>query len=225
MSSLLVRHVSAGALGIVSGAAAVCVRKGERRHRVFGTAFVLSMLIVSALTACLAIFVPPISSGAAPPSASVAVAFLTIRLAATAWMTVRRTDGAAGRFGTGACLAAGGIAVALLMFGLRAAIIPMARPGAYVPCFVLASFAAFVAALDLKMTVRGGTSGAQRVARHLWRMCLALFFATAFFFLGQQQVLPKAMRGSPIPVVVALAPLVLMIFWLFRVRFSRRFKS
>jgi hypothetical protein len=94
-----------------------------------------------------------------------------------------------------------------------------------VPYFVFASFAAFAAALDLKLILRGGISGPQRIARHLWRMCFALFFAAAFFFLGQQQVLPKFMRGSPIPVVLALAPIVLMIFWLFRVRFSKRFKS
>jgi hypothetical protein len=75
------------------------------------------------------------------------------------------------------------------------------------------------------MILRGGISGAQRIARHLWRMCFALFFAAAFFFLGQQQVLPKVIRGSPFLVVLALAPLILMIFWLFRVRFSKRFKS
>jgi hypothetical protein len=108
---------------------------------------------------------------------------------------------------------------------LHAAKIPTARPGGYVPYFVFASFAAFAAALDLKVILHGGISGAQRIARHLWRMCFALFFAAAFFFLGQQQVLPKFVRGSPILVALALAPLVLMVFWLFRLRFSKPFKS
>jgi uncharacterized membrane protein len=225
MSPLLICHVSAGTLGILSGAAALSVRKGERLHRVFGTVFFLSMLTVSALAVYLAVFVPPIFSGAAPPSASVSVAILTIYLAATAWMTVRRKDGSVGLFEKGAFLVAFCVAAALLIFGLHAARIPAARPGDYVPYFVFASFATFAAALDLNLILRGGISGAQRIARHLWRMCFALFFAAAFFFLGQQQVLPKFMRGSPILVVLALAPLVLMIFWLFRVRFSKRFKS
>jgi hypothetical protein len=201
------------------------VRKGERLHRAFGTVFFLSMLTVSALAVYLAVFVPPIFAGAAPPSASVSVAILTIYLAATAWMTVRRKDGSVGLFERDAFLVAFGVAAALLVFGLRAASIPTARPGEYEPYFVFASFAAFAAALDLKVILRGGISGAQRIARHLWRMCFALFFAAAFFFLGQQQVLPKVIRGSPFLVVLALAPLILMIFWLFRVRFSKRFKS
>jgi hypothetical protein len=183
------------------------------------------MLTVSALAMYLAVFVPPIFSGAAPPSASVSVAILTIYLATTAWMTVRRKDGSVGLFEKGAFLVAFGVAAALLIFGVHAASIPTAKAGEYVPYFVFASFAGFAAALDLKVILRGGISGAQRIGRHLWRMCFALFFAAAFFFLGQQQVFPKLMRGSPILVVLALAPLALMIFWLLRVRFSKRFKS
>jgi hypothetical protein len=54
-------------------------------------------------------------------------------------------------------------------------------------------------------------------------MCFTLFFATAFFFLGQQKVMPVFMRGSPILFVPALAPLVPMMFWLVRARL--RFRS
>jgi uncharacterized membrane protein len=225
MSPLLICHVSAGTLGILSGAAALSVRKGERLHRAFGTVFFVSMVTVSVLAMILAVFVPPIFAGAAPPSASVSVAILTIYLVTTAWMTVRRKDGSIGLFEKGAFVVAFGIAAALLIFGLHAKSIPKAKPSDYVPYFVFASFAAFAAAMDLKLILRGGISGAQRIARHLWRMCFALFFAAAFFFLGQQQVLPKVMRGSPILLVLALAPLIIMIFWLIRVRFSNRFKS
>jgi hypothetical protein len=83
----------------------------------------------------------------------------------------------------------------------------------------------FAAAGDLRLILRGGISGVQRIARHLWRMCFALFFASAFFFLGQQKVMPAFMHGSPLLFVPAIAPLVLMIFWLFRVRFANRYRS
>jgi hypothetical protein len=225
MSPLLILHASAGAIGILSGAAALSVRKGERLHRAFGTVFFVFMLIVSVLAVCLAVFVPPIFAGAAPPSASISVAILTIYLVATAWMTVRRKDRSIGQFEKAAFLIAVGVAAALLIFGLHAASVPTAGIADYVPYFVFASFAAFAAAMDLKMILRGGVSGAQRIARHLWRMSFALFFATAFFFLGQQQVLPRFMQGSPILIVLALVPLAMMIFWLFRVRISNRFKS
>ena len=225
MTPLLIVHIGAGSLGILSGYAAVSVRKGERPHRALGTVFFLSMLTVSALAVYLALFVPPTHSGGAPPNASVSVGILTFYLAATAWMTVKRKEGGVGLFEKGAVIAVFGVVVALLIFGLRAASIPTARPGSYVPYFVFASFAAFAAAMDLKVILRGGISGAQRIARHLWRMCFALFFAAAFFFLGQQGSLPRFMHGSPLLFIPALAPLVLMFFWLFRVRFTNWFKT
>jgi hypothetical protein len=74
---------------------------------------------------------------------------------------------------------------------------------------------------DLKYIFRGKLSATQRISRHLWRMCFALFIATGSFFLGQQDVMPQAVRGSPILFVLAFAPFALMLFWLARVRFSR----
>jgi hypothetical protein len=222
MSPLLIVHISAGCLGILSGFAAVSVRKGGRLHRVFGTVFFLSMLTVSTLAVYLALFVPPIHSGGAPPSASVSVGVLTFYLAATAWMTVKRKEGHIGLFEKGAFLAALSAAAALAIFGLLAA---RRHEPLIAPYFVFASFAAFAAAMDLKVVRRGGISGAPRIARHLWRMCFALFFAAAFFFLGQQGIMPKFMRGSPILFVPALAPLVFMFFWLFRVRLTNWFTN
>jgi hypothetical protein len=225
MSPILIVHIGAGSLGILSGYAAVSVRKGGRLHRVFGTVFFLSMLTVSTLAVYLALFVPPIHSGGAPPSASVSVGILTFYLAATAWMTVKRKEGGVGLFEKGALIAVSGVAVALVIFGLRAASIPAAQPASYVPYFVFASFAAFAAVMDLKVILHGGISGAPRIARHLWRMCFALFFAAAFFFLGQQGIMPKYMRGSPLLFVPALAPLALMVFWLVRVRLTNWFRN
>jgi uncharacterized membrane protein len=224
VSPLLIVHVSAGCLGILSGAAALSVRKGERLHRAFGTVFFLSMLTVSTLAVYLAIFAPPTAAGGAPPSASVSIGILTIYLVATAWMTVRRTEGSIGRFEKGALFVALSVTAALLIFGLHAASIPTARPGGYVPYFIFASFAAFAAAGDLRLILRGGISGVRRIARHLWRMCFALFFAASFFFLGQQKVMPVYMHGSPLLLALGIAPLLVMIFWLIRVRFTNWFK-
>jgi len=224
MSPLLIPHITAGSLAIVSGAWALSVRKGERLHRAFGTVFFLSMLMTSALAVCLALFVPTQAIGAAPPKASVAVATLTFYYATTAWMTVKRREGSFGLPEKAALLVALGVTTILLVFGLQAANIPAARPGDYVPYFVFGSFAAIGAAGDLNVILRGGISGAQRIARHLWRMCFTLFFATSFFFLGQQNGVLAFMRGSPILLALAIAPLLLMIFWLVRVRWMRWYR-
>ncbi len=68
--------------------------------------------------------------------------------------------------------------------------------------YVFCALALFFAALDFKVILQGGISGAARIARHLWRMCFALFFAAGSFFLGQQKVMPVWMRG----VFYVLAP-------------------
>ena len=70
----------------------------------------------------------------------------------------------------------------------------------------------------VSMLVLGRLSARQRIARHLWRMCFAFFIATGSFFLGQQDVLPQAVRGSPILFVLAFVPFALMLFWLARLR-------
>jgi len=74
---------------------------------------------------------------------------------------------------------------------------------------------------DLRFILRGTASTTQRISRHLWRMCFAFFIATGSFFLGQQDVLPQALRGSPILLILAFAPFALMLFWLVLVRFAR----
>jgi hypothetical protein len=53
-------------------------------------------------------------------------------------------------------------------------------------------------------------------------MGFAFFIATGSFFLGQQQVLPQAVRGSPWLFAIAFAPFALMLFWLWRVRVTAR---
>src|SRR5207248_11708719 len=114
---------------------------------------------------------------------------LATYLVATAWLTVKRKAGTTGRLD---------IALFLMVFATAgllvywAALAMMSAKGAYqgFPAalyLVFGSFASLFAALDLKVILRGGISGAARIARHLWRMCFALFFAAASFFLGQQK--------------------------------------
>jgi len=225
LTPALIVHVAAGSLGILSGAAAVSVRKGERLHRAFGKVFLISMLVMAVMAIYLALFVPASGPAAAPPRASIAIAVLTFYLVATAWMTVRRGEGRIGLFEKLACLVASCTAAVLIAFGVHAALHPSATFNPPAPYFVFAAFATFGAAMDLRMILRGGISGASRIARHLWRMCFALFFAASFFFLGQQKVMPAFMHGSPILIVLALAPLAVMIFWLVRVRYTRWYRA
>jgi len=152
---------------------------------------------------------------------------LTFYLVATAWWTARRRDGQTGIFDWGALVVPLAVGAALAIYGLEAANSQTGSKGGYpaVAYFTFASVALLFAAGDVRMLVRGGFSGTQRIARHLRRMCFALFIAAGSFFLGQQQVFPAALRKTNVLFIPALLPLILMIFWLFRVRFTNAYKG
>ncbi|MDP3803583.1 hypothetical protein [Brevundimonas sp.] len=209
----LVLHISGGALGLVSGFAALAAPKGRRLHRAAGTVFVLAMAV-------MAFFAMVVALQRNQPLNAIGGAF-TLYLIGTAWLAVRRPDGVAGRAETTGFLAASAIAAAGLVVGWQGAGgdgIPGPVP------YVFASVAALGAASDLRVILRRGVSGPSRIARHLWRMCTALFIASGSFFLGQMDEIPQALRG-PHLFVLALAPLAALLFWMFRVRLTRAFKS
>jgi hypothetical protein len=85
----------------------------------------------------------------------------------------------------------------------------------------LGSVVLLAVAGDVRMLVRGGVFGRQRVARHLWRMCFGLSIATGSF-LGQRRVI--AFLGGRKILLLAALPLIIMIFWLIRVRFKNAYR-
>jgi hypothetical protein len=153
---------------------------------------------------------------------STLVAILTFYLVATSWVSIRRKAPGVGIFEIGAFLVALSVAVVLVTLGLQAANRPAGSlADAPLPAyFVFAAIATLAAATDLRMILRGGVSGTQRITRHLWRMCVALLIAAFSFFLGQQQIFPVSVRGSPILFLPEIAVLGSLMFWLVRVQFT-----
>lgn len=214
---LLVFHVSAGVLAMFAGAAAMSFSKGSRWHRVTGNVFVASMLSMAAAASCLAF--------KKHQTNNVFGGLLTIYMVATAWATARRRDGDTGFPDWVGFLFALAIGVLGVFHGLQKAAgrVPQEGSPAFMDIFM--SSVILLAALgDLRMLVRG-ISGRRRITRHLWRMCFGWFIATGSFFLGQQQVFPAWLRGSPVLLVPALLPLLLLIFWMIRVRFTGVYKK
>jgi hypothetical protein len=213
---VLFLHIAGGSAGIISGMVSLFARKGGRLHRRAGTTFFVSMLIMSTIGAVASPFLP------IPSMPNVVAGVLTFYLVATGWMAVKRKAGRIGRFekaGLGVALAvvAAGASFMVMAMNNPTGTIDKTPPQAFL-VFVL--FGAIAAAGDVVMIRRGGVTGSARIARHLWRMSVALFIASGSFFLGQQKVMPVAMRGSPWLFVPVLIPLVAMIFWLIRVRFK-----
>jgi len=218
VTSILVLHIGAGCVGLGAGAVALATRKGERAHRMAGNAFFGAMLTTLAIGAAAAPFIgQPVNTFGG---------LFGIYLVVSGWATVRRPEGPAGRYEIGAMVVPLAAVPLLLAFGWMGAHAPggTIEGVPYLAAYIIAGVAACAAALDLSVILRRGVFGAQRVARHLWRMCLALFFASASLFIGQPQVFPAPLRGSLLPLALAFAPLALMIFWLLRVQFTSAFR-
>lgn len=216
---LLVLHITAGTLGILSGFAAIFLRKGSRQHRVAGDVFVISMLAMSSSATCLAFMKHQMNN--------VFGGILTGYLVATAWMTARRRNLETGVFDWIALLVALAVGATIISYGVRVASNP-APPNDGIPAgmyFFMGSVALLSAAGDIRILVRGGVSGTQRLVRHLWRMSFALFNAAGSLFLGQQQVFPAFLRHSNVLLIPAFLPLLLMIFWLFRVGLAKTYQA
>jgi uncharacterized membrane protein len=208
---LLATHISAGIAAIFLGAIAVAVRKGGRLHATAGTAFFASMLVLGVSASVLEPFRTPKPGS---PLVGVFVCYFVL----TSWVTARRRDGTSGWFEKGAAAVALGTGALMLWGGLGGTTPPSAGRG---PVFFFAALCLLAGLLDLRVVLRGRLSAGERIRRHLWRMCFAFFIATGSFFLGQQKVMPHAVRGSPILFVLAFAPFAVMAFWLIRLRFAK----
>ena len=215
---LVLFHIAAGVLALLSGAAALSLRKGSRRHRIAGNVFAFAI-------ACMATTATYIAS-TDPNGAviNVLMGILTTYLVATGWLAARR-QGGTGLIDDIALVAVVGVTFGLVRYGFDAA--SRENPTDGIPAavyFVFAIVTLLAAVGDLRMISRGGVIGGQRIARHLWRMCTALLIAVGSFFLGQPQVFPDALRRSAglraIPVLLVLA---LLVFWLVRVKLTGRY--
>jgi hypothetical protein len=117
------------------------------------------------------------------------------------------------------------VAVAMLYEGVTEWVDPtvkvVGRPR-IVPPLVMGTVLLLAAIGDLRTLRAGGLRGSRRLMRHLWRMCFGLFVATGSFFLGQMAFIPEPVRNMPLLLVLAFAPLLFLIYWIWRVRIRGR---
>jgi uncharacterized membrane protein len=209
-AAILYLHIGAGSVALLSGAAAFAVRKGSELHRVAGRIFVVSMLIMSAIGATVAPFLPT------PERASVVAGVLNFYLVLSSWTAVKRKPGQIGSLDYCLLLTSLSVTSAGAFFFWLASHNPRGmldgQPGAAFVMFMIIGSLAAVG--DLRLILNRGVTGATRLARHLWRMTVAFFIAANSLFLGQQQIFPKGVQKSGLLNVPALLILILLLFWL-----------
>jgi uncharacterized membrane protein len=213
----MIVHIGAGSTALTTGAVALIARKGSDWHARFGGAFVISMLLMAASGAGIAVL--------KPERVSAVTGVFTIYLVVSSWLTIRRKQAVAGRYEILGLIVAAGCAVADFSFGVQAAAHPSGRLDGFSggPYFAFSALAALAAALDINFLARRRLTGSQRVARHLWRMCVALFIAASSFFLGQRDLFLEGLRQLPLLSAPPLITLGLMLYWLLRLRFPKLF--
>ena len=230
-SPTLIAHICGGTLGLLSGTAAMLFRKGSPRHVLAGRIFVISMLLMGVAAVPLAILNhDPNNIGGG---------IFTVYLIGTAWLTARRRDGEISHFDWIVLLIPLALGALSWLRGMN-----VMRSGATslngVPVgmiFFMGSVMLLAAAGDVRMLVRRDVAGGRRISRHLWRMCFGLFIAAGSFFMGPSnrpfrllsalgigQHLPKVLFSTTLYLILTILPLVLLIFWMLRVRFTNSFR-
>lgn len=211
-------HVGTGLVAIVAGFLAMVVRKGGAVHRRSGLVFVFTMIATAITATGIAWYEGnPTAVGGA----------LTAYLIFTALTAVRPLSWAGRRVEIGLML----LAFFLAAVEYRFAIIALGRPGHNirgVPAgmmFFMATIVLLAALGDARVVHSGALTGSRRIARHLWRMSFGLFIASGSFFLGQMKFIPAPIRSVPLLAALAVSPLLLLLYWMWRVRLRQNLRG
>jgi uncharacterized membrane protein len=207
-SPILPIHIAAGGLALVLGAVALSVKKGGTVHRRGGLLFVYAMLVMGTTAAFLG---------------NVGGGLMAIYFVVTALTTVRPVSPWTRGLNVAALTLAVGLALVDILGGLKA----FNSPGRslngipFLMLFFIATIMILAALGDVRVMQFGVPRGGPRLARHLWRMCFALFIAAGSFFSIRERVakiLPEPLTTAPIRMLPILLIFGAMFYWLWRVR-------
>jgi hypothetical protein len=109
-----------------------------------------------------------------------------------------------------------------MLFGAQAVASGGSRQGIPAFPFFLFSTVGVLASIgDFRVLRSGPLRGARRIVRHLWRMSFGLYIAAMSFFIGQAKVIPKPIRIYPLLAVPPFVVLIVMFYWMWRLRSKR----
>ena len=229
-SPLLIVHILGGIAALVSGYFALFAEKGSRLHIRSGDAFVISMAFMGGFGAYVSLTIHQPTNMAA----GLASAYLAI----SGWLTLKRRGASVRKAEIGAFIFTLAAAVSFFALGwsrLQPGFVPRPMETAGGSFFFATIFSLF-AVSDFRMLLRGGYSGVQRLVRHIWRMSVALFVASGSFFLGRSSTEPlrstglrarlftNAIQATHVTAIPVLIILVLMVYWIVRVKRNKTYK-
>jgi hypothetical protein len=216
---LLPIHIAAGGLAIILGALALMSKKGGTIHRRSGLLFILAMLVMGTSASILGFL-------KSPTNANVFAGLMTVYFVCTGLTTVRPVSPWTCGINVGALMVAVGLALVDIGAGVKAFNSPrgLLNGVPFLMFFFLATVKIFAATGDLRIIRFGVPRGRPRLARHLWRMCFALFIAAGSFFSIRERVakvLPVPFTTAPMRALPILLLFGAMFYWLWTVRRHR----
>ena len=203
---MLIFHIIAGSLVLLFGLFALTSTKGFGLHKFAGNIFFIAMTALSFTSIYL-----EYQLGEFP-----IMGILSLYFVSSSWMTVKRPENSRGLFEIVSFVVITAVATMFYIWGWDIAFNGKTLTGT-LPLpgyFILGTFAAFAAVLDLTMILRGGVAGSHRVARHLWRMCIAFLMALLSFL--DQDVFPDALVGTGLLWAPVFLLMLMMLYWLCR---------
>lgn len=195
---MLIFHIIAGSLVLLFGIGSLTFSKGKKLHRQSGNLFFLSLNLMAGSAMFL--------------SDDPIVPLTSMYFAATAWAIVIRPEKKTGFFEIIAF-------ITISILTARYFIVATSTAPSFMSTmfYIFGSVSLLATILDLNMIIRGGLSGAHRIARHLWRMCYALSGAVLSFAANTADTWPEFIN----PYAPNLILIALIIFWLIRVFFTK----
>jgi len=161
-----------------------------------------------------------------PTDGNVFAGFMTLYFVGTAMTTVRPRAPWTRGFDAAMLIVPIGLALGDIAGGIEAFRTPGGfRNGVPFPMFFFLAAVLTLAAMgDVRVLRSGMPRGGPRLARHLWRMCFALFIAAGSFFSIRERVLrifPEPLATAPMRALPIVLLFGAMFYWLWRVRGRR----
>src|ERR1051326_3175174 len=212
-------HIAAGGVAPILCAVALFARKGGTIHRRSGLLFVYSMLALGTTAALLGF-------RKSPTDGNVFGGLMIIYFVGTALTSVRPVSAWTHRSNVAALIVAVVLALVDIAGGVKAfnTTRGFLNGVPFVMYFFIAGVMILAAIGDVRIMRFGGPGGGPRLARHLWRMCFALFIAAGSFFSIRERVakiLPEPFTTAPMRALPILLVFGAMFYWLWRVRRRR----
>lgn len=219
---LLPLHIAGGGLAIILGSVALIASKGKTVHRRAGLLFVYAMLTMAISGIILAM-------RQSWTNGNVMGGLMTSYFVVTALTAVRPVSAGIKRLNVAALILVSGLTIYNFAIGFQAIRMPGGEINGvpFFMMFFMGTVLGLAAAGDIRLIRAGSLRPRPRIARHLWRMCFALFIAAGSFFSIRARVakvLPEPFTTPMMRALPVLLVFVAMFYWLWRVR-TRRFTT